>query len=152
MGRAETITRAIKRHDRELYCEKNREGKLCVYRKGSRVEPYDVNGHLINFVRPAPYFVFALTENWKTNGVPVEWGIVPILERLKAIDLWNRDLAEECIRSTEKTTQAIERDRKNSTESFLKEFRTQFARATNGVNTANLDKIDRRKDDEKWQL
>lgn len=146
MGRAEDITKAIKSHDRELYCEKNREGKLCVYRKGSRIESYDVNGQVIDFVRPAPSFVFALTENWKTNSEPVEWGLVPIVERLKAIDLWNRDLAGECIKATERDIESRDRARKNSTESFLYEFRRQFARATNEVNTANLAKIDRRKE------
>lgn len=145
MGRADDITKAIKSHDRELYCEKNREGKLCVYRKGSRIESYDVNGHVIDFVRPAPNFVFALTDNWRTTGIPVEWGIVPILERLKAIDLWNRDLAGECIQSTIKEIESRDRARKNSTESFLMEFRRQFARATNEINTANLAKLDSRR-------
>lgn len=147
MGRAERVSKAVKRYDPKLYCER-REGKLCVLRKSSRVETYDVDGLLIDFVRPAPSFVFALTHNWKMNGEPVEWGLLPIIERLRMNDLWSRDLADECIRATEKATESKEREKASNNEAFLKDFRRQFAKATDGINTANLAKIDRRRKDE----
>lgn len=140
MGRAERITEMLKLHDSMLYCERNKEGKLCVYRKGTRWEHYQIGDIEYAFARPAPHFIFAITDNWKTTGVPVEWGLLPILNRIKAIDLWNRDLAEEVIQQTEKQNESAQRDLANSTESFLKDFRRQFARATNDINTSNLDK------------
>ena len=122
MGRAERVTKAVKSYDSKLYCEKSREGKLCVYRKSSRIESYDLNGQLIHFVRPAPYFVFALTKDWRLASEPVEWGLVPIVERLRALDLWHRDLAEESLKSVEAATLSNERAARNSIEGFLHEF------------------------------
>lgn len=148
MGRAEQITKAVKSYDSKLYCEKSREGKLCVYRRGSRIEPYDIDGLAINFVRPAPHFVFALTHDWKLAGRPVDWGVLPIMNRLKAIDLWQRDLAEESIKSVERASESYQRDMGNSIESFLYDFRSSFKKATADINTASMKKIDRRRKDE----
>lgn len=141
MGRAERITAQVKLRDRELYCERDKEGKLCVYRKSLRWEIYRLkNGIALQFARPAPHFIFALTHNWAMNGRPVDWGIEPILARLKAIDLWNRDLASDIIAEEEKTLESAARARTNSTESFLLDFRKQFARTFNDVNTSTLAK------------
>lgn len=148
MGRTERISRVVKTYDPKLYCERSGEGKLCVYRKSSRIETYDVDGQSIQFVRPTPYFVFALTHNWKMNGRPVEWGIEPILARLNAIDLWKRDLAGESIQNSEDYSANKERDLHNSVESFLYEFRSQFKETFKDVNTASMKKKDLRKEKE----
>jgi hypothetical protein len=146
VGRAERITEAIKSHDGLLYCDENKEGKLCVYRKSTRFETYRLDDDsILRFARPTPHFIFALTHDWKAAGNPADWGIEPILARLKAIDLWNRDLAEEIIQQEERNIEASARDRKNNTESFLLEFRKQFAKTFDGVNTANMTKKDSRR-------
>lgn len=146
MGRAERITQAIKLHDRELFCERSEEGKLCVYRKSHRVEPYRLDDEsVLYFVRPTPYFVFALTHNWRLTGMPVEWGIEPIMARLRAIDLWNRDVAGDIIQQELKEQESRERDLRNTTESFLLDFRKQFAKTFNDVNTSTLEKKDSRR-------
>lgn len=145
MGRAERITREIQSHDRLLYCERNEAGRLCVYRKSTRYETYHLSDDAtLVWARPTPYFVFALTHNWKIDGRPVDWGLCPIMARLKAIDLWNRDLAEEIIQDEEKRIESMARDRRNTTEAFLLDFRRQFAKAFDGVNTANMAKKDKR--------
>lgn len=146
MGRVERITEAIKSHDRLLYCDESREGKLCIYRKSTRLEAYRLDDDsVLQFARPAPHFIFALTHNWKMDGRNVDWGIEPIMARLRAIDLWNRDLAEEFIQQEEKEIESSERERKNTTEAFLKDFRRQFAKTFDGVNTANMAKKDSRR-------
>lgn len=138
MGRAKRVTSYIKTHDPELYCER-RDGKLCVLRKGQRIESYDVDGVSIGFVRPAPSTVFWLTDNWCEDGMSVEWGLLPIANRLKKIDLWNnRDVAREIINGHEQKAKSRERDLDNYLESYLKDHRREFARATNDINTANL--------------
>lgn len=145
MGRAERITKTIKLHDRELYCERNEEGKLCVYRRSKRVESLRLDDEsVLHFVRPAPHFVFALTHDWRMSGEPKDWGIEPVLARIKALDLWNRDLAGDLIQDEIKERQSLERDRQNTTEAFLKDFRRQFAKTFNDVNTTNLAKKDSR--------
>jgi hypothetical protein len=141
VGRAERITEHVKIHDRELYCAKSEEGKLCVYRKSTRWETYDLgNGDVLHFARPAPHFIFALTDNWKMDGKPVERGLLNITERLCWMDSWKRDLADEAIRQQEKAEQSSARKRRNDNEAFFSDFRKQFARATDGVNVSNLEK------------
>jgi hypothetical protein len=140
VGRAEDVTRFIKRYDPKLYCEKSREGKLCVFRKGQTIESYDVDGTIIDFVRPAPYLVFALTNDWTVNGEPCDRGLDPIYFRLQEIDVWNRDLAKESLQSIVKGKESRARAVENHIESYLLENRREFARLTNDINTSTLDK------------
>lgn len=145
MGRVERITQEVRLHDRELYCERSGEGKLCIYRKSRRVETYHLDdGNVLHFVRPAPIFIFALTDNWKMDGIPQEWGVLPIMNRLRANDLWHRDLASEVIAQEEKHTESIARERTNTVESFLLDYRRKFAKTFNDVNTSTLAKKDSR--------
>lgn len=148
MGRAEQITRHLKRYDSKLYCKELSEGKLCVFRKSTRLEYYDVDGCVIGFARPAPFFIMALTSNWRLDGDSCEWGIEPVMNRLRANDLHQRNLAEECIRAEEKARESKERDMRNEQEAFLKDFRSQFHKTFSDVNTSSMKKIDRRKKDE----
>lgn len=148
MGRAERITSVIREYDPKLYCE-SRDGKLCVLRKSQRIESYDYDGVTIHFVRPAPFFIFAVTTNWKMTGQPVDWGLVPIINRLREIDLWNRDLAEEIIQKEEESARIKRKDLKNESEAFLKDYRRKFAGTFNDVRVSNMDKKDKRKIGEK---
>lgn len=146
MGRAEQITRHLKLHDAKLYCDKNREGTLCVYRQSKRYDAFDFEGNVVLFSRPTPHFIFALTHNWTTYGKPVDWGIEPIMHKLKSGDLHQRDkLAEEMIQEYERENMREERDRSNKNEAFLKDFRKQFAKTFNDVNTSTLEKKDLRR-------
>jgi hypothetical protein len=146
VGRESRITVEVQKHDPKLYCAKNTEGTLCVFRRSVRFEAYDVGDELMIYTRPAPHFVFALTNTWKTNGKPVDWGLEPIAARLKAIDLWNRPtLVDDLIESYEKDDKAMERELDNSIESFLLDFRKQFARTFDDVNTGSMNKkLDKR--------
>lgn len=145
MGREQEITRDIKRHDPKLYCERNKEGTLCIFREGTTYDAYDVDGNALYVSRPTPHFVFALTDNWTTNGRPVPWGIEPIRARLKAIDLWSRELAEDLIGEYEKDEIAQERELDNSIEAFVKDFRSQVKKTFSDFNTSTLGKGDRRR-------
>jgi hypothetical protein len=140
MGRAETLTRHLKRHDSELYASRQPTGAIWVLRR-NRSRPHE------------PHFIFALTDNWTAQGRPREWGIEPVLNRIKAHDLWrNADsVVDRILADHEKSEESDRRAARNSIESFLLEFRKPFARATNGINTSTLSKIDnRRKGDLKY--
>lgn len=141
MGRAEAITREISKYDTKLYCDKNVEGTLCVYRKSQRVEAYILDdGSSFSYVRPAPFLIFALTDNWKVTGLPCDWGVEPILQRLRDNDLHKRDLASEIEKNEERIKKENDRDLDNYTEAFLKENRREFAKAANDIRVANMDK------------
>ncbi len=150
MDRHKVLTKHLKAHDRELYCAKNNNHILCVYRNGYRSEVYDVDGHTIVYNRPSPHYIFALTDTWSTNGKSVDWGIEPILARIKAGDLWNNPkFVEDLIASYELDEKTREKDQRNNIESFLLDFRRQFAKTFSDVNTSTIKKKDRRFADEK---
>ena len=151
MGRETRITSEIKRQDAKLYCKRNTEGKLCIFRDGHSWESHSLeDGSSLKVLRPTPYFVCALTHNWKLQGIAVDWGIEPVLARLRAMDLWERDLVSEIIRNEEKHELAMDRQRKNATEDFLLEFRNDFKKTFKDVNTSSMEKIDPRRKREKY--
>jgi len=131
------LTRLLKSHDSNLYAQETRLGRIDIYRKSSLgCNP--------------PHFLFALTENWTVDARSVDWGIEPVLHRIKELDLWNNEsLVDDLIKGYEKTEKAKEREFSNMTESFLHDYRKPFARATDGVNTSLLQKTDRRREHEK---
>jgi hypothetical protein len=130
--REHRLTKELKKHKSDLICKRGDDGKLHVYQERGLED----------------VLVCSLTDDWQTTGEPVEWGLLPILNRLKAHDLasdgghefwsWFRD-------QNRKVDESKERALKNSVESFLMDFRPQFAKATNDVNTANLAKLDKRR-------
>lgn len=141
MGRIESLTRELKRYDSKLYVDRCRTGTLCVFRKSHQVESYDIDGVGIDFVLPTSHLIFALTDNWNISGNPAEWGALPILARLKSIDLWNRgDIAKEMEREYERDKESEARDTRNNMEAFLYDYRSTFARTFNDVNVANMSK------------
>ncbi len=146
MGRRmEQITAALKSHDYKLYCGENKEGTLCVFRKSYTCEVYQIGDNILNYLRPAPHFIFAITDNWKANGIPRDWGIDPIMTRILSIDSWNRDVAGELVKQYEKDDASKDRDVDNNIEAFAKDYRRTFAKETNHINTANMKKIDKRR-------
>jgi hypothetical protein len=125
------------------------EGKLCIFRKSTVVESYELNGDSYSFVRPASHFIFALTDNGRIDGHPVDWGCLRILNRLRSSDLHQRDIAEDTIKEIEANEKTYRRDLGNNLESFLYDFRDQFKDTFKDVNTQSLAKKDLRRDREK---
>lgn len=130
--RAYKITKELKKHKSDLFCKLGDDQKLHIYQERF----------------PEDIYVCSLTDNWNKNGEPCDWGILPIINKLKAHDMasdggvefWNM-----IVKDYEKNAESKRRDFDNSVESFLYEFRPQFARATNDVNTACLAKLDKRR-------
>ena len=129
MGRVQEITRAVKSYDPCLYAQETKPGRIDLYRKNrSGMEP--------------PHFLFSLTDSWQPDGTPVPWGVEPLMNRIRAMDLWRDDgFVENLIKEHEKEEEIRAKDRRNTTEEFLKDFRRQFSRATNDINTSNLEKV-----------
>lgn len=147
--RVSKINKVIKNYDDALYAKKE-SGVIKIFRKAYNWLSFNFNGDILTYAAPSPHLIFCLTDNWTIHGTPVDWGLEPIANRLKAMDLWNNpDFAERMIKSYEKSKESDRRDVSNSMESFLYDFRKQFAKAFNGINTSTLDKIDRRRMKEK---
>lgn len=134
VGRIERITSEVRNYDRELYCAMNSEGKPCIYRKSKRTEVFDLgDGNVLLNVRPAPYYIFALTHDWKPTGEVVDWGLVPIIQRLREIDGWKRDLMQEFEKNEEKANESQDRKRKNQMEDFSYVLRDHVKKETKDV-------------------
>lgn len=129
------LTRQLKEHDRELYAKRRADGVILICRKNRNIFSGQTTDHLI----------FALTDDFSSKGKPVEWGVEPILAHLKAMDGWNRDVVEDWISEEEKSKEMQDKQRQSKNEDFARDFRRQFARAFNDVNTSTLEKIDNRR-------
>lgn len=145
MNRAMRITREIQKHDNRLYAD-YLMGQLCVFRKTTRYEEYDVDGQSLIYARPDKYLIFAITDNWQMSGRPVDWGLLPIRARLNAMDMQQReDFMKELEDSYEKDAKSMDRKLDTSLEGFLYESRDKFKSDFKDINTANLAKIDKRR-------
>ena len=132
MGRVREITRAVASYDPCLYAQETCAGRIDIYRK-NRDAMYP------------PHFLFALTDTWQPTGRPVDWGVEPLMNRIRAMDLWRDDtFVERWEANHEKLEQGKRRDFGNSVESFMYDFRRQFQRATNDINTSTLNKVQRK--------
>jgi hypothetical protein len=161
MSRVQSITRALKRFDRELFAEETlvrRRRKdydeaihsdpwvyvkqVQVKRKITRLEGCWLDDETRLFAtKEMGDIVFSLTDNWSITGEPVDWGIEVIMARIKACDMWNRGFAniiEEMDKEALKADESKERSRHNTVESFLYDFRDAFKESTKHINTANM--------------
>ena len=130
-GRVREVNRVVKEYDKYLVALRGGNGVIHVYRK--------TNG------LTAPHLVFSLTEDWGPNSPPREWGLQVIYNRLAAHDLWKDEtVVERLEKEAIQDAASAERATKNSIEAFLYDYRRQFAKAHNDVNTSSLAKIDRR--------
>lgn len=148
--RLRRITSAIQDHDRELFA-KEQHGRIDILRKGYKYEAYELDEDtVLQALKRNDYLVMSLTDTWNALGNPVDWGLEPIVARLRAMDLWRRDIAEEQIRLHEKDAMSQDRDMDNNIEAYLKENRRAIAKHWGDINTSTLDKrSDRRFKDEK---
>lgn len=128
MGRLASLNKNLKPYDRELYAVCHKTPRIDIYRQNrDKLSP--------------PHFIFSLTEDWTTKTRPVEWGIEVVLARLRAHDLWNNSNAvDDLMKQYQLEEESEDRARKNSFESFMQDFRRQFAKATDSIGIANMNK------------
>lgn len=131
-GRTREVDRLVGLYDRDLFARRESNGVIHIYRKTHRSSfPCD--------------FVCALTENWQPNSPARDWGLEVLHNRLMAMDLWKDETVIDRVnKAAEKRHEDEQRDFSNNVESFLYDFRRQFARATNDINTSSLSKMDKR--------
>ena len=102
---------------------KTYSSELCAVMRGNRIDVLRFHP----FKLEPPAYLISLTDNWKSSGQPVEWGLDIIWNKLSAMDMW-RDpgFIEAFLKENEKVEESEERARKNSQESFLYDFASQF--------------------------
>jgi len=146
------IEQTLKQHDPKLFLNRNYLGELQVMRHAFRQVAYDLgNVQMINF-EPAPHYIMSLTEDWTSRTAPVDWGLECISKKLREIDGWN---PESVISNMEKHNAKIDASKKrafeNETEAFVKDWRSDFAKATSDILTHSTSGKDpREKGDRKY--
>ncbi len=126
---AKALDRRVKDYDSALYIQESPNDRYDVLRRSKYGEA-------------PPHLIFSLTDTWQPTGRPVQWGSEVVINRIKAHDLWRDDQwIENYIKQEEKDKESKDRAMQNSIESFLYEFRRQFAKATDGINTSTLNKV-----------
>lgn len=138
-SRTDILTSHVRKIDPLLYCEREHNGMICVYRASKRVEFFMYEGKKYLYLVSAPNIILALTDNWSVRGNPVDWGIEPLIHRLQEIDCWNKGrTADDLIDDYEKMQESKDRHRMNTHEAFLRDKRSVFKKAFNEINTSNL--------------
>lgn len=145
MDRAKVLSESLKRFDPKLYCERNREGKLCVFRTSTRWESFGLeDGSYLTVARSTPYMILPLTHNWRPTGEPVDWGYMPITQRLREIDLQRRDIASDIEANQLRIAQEKDRHQKNLIRDGLRDRHSAIKKAFSDVRTCNMSKTDPR--------
>jgi hypothetical protein len=147
--RAHRLTDLLQNEYDPKLVAKSKYGRIDILRKGFRYVPYEINGQVILVLNEDNWPVLSLTNNWKNDGRPVEWGVEPILAKLRSMDLWKRNIADEAIKAKEKKSESQERGMDNNLEAFWKDNRRLWAKNFDQVNRSNISRPDRRFRDDK---
>lgn len=120
----------VKRYDRDLYAQRNAMGKLIVMRK-------NLNPGASDFWeddKTPDQFILALTDNWRINGTPTEWGYEQVRLKLAEMDGWVRkSMYEEFCLRRERYEEDKGRAKRNDLRALAADVRKDFARATNDI-------------------
>jgi hypothetical protein len=149
MATIERLNQFVKTYDKMLYIKESK-GMAQLYRKDYRFETYDIDGMTLRVAVEQPLFILALTDTWKLDGKPVEWGLEPFSEQLKSMDSWTRvNMFEEMVKRRERNEEIEKQSKKNEIRAVAADSRRDFAKATNDINVSSLAKTDRRRLKEK---
>lgn len=139
-SRTRTVTAHLKDYDRLLYARRESTGAIHVYRESKRPYSFEYNGDRYTALLSQPFFILALTDNWTITGKPVEWGIEPLMYRIKSIDSHKNGITiDKLLEDYTRGAEAKDKKRQNDNESWLRDNRNVFKKAFDGINTSNLD-------------
>lgn len=145
-GRVRTITSHLRRYDPDLYADRATDGIITVYRKYRTYIPYSYEGKNLYVSTIVPQWIMALTRDWSANTQAIDWGIEPLLSKIKTMDQWRKDSAlDESRRHNEMAAKIKERSFRNNVRALAADVRRDFAKATNDINTASMAKKSNRR-------
>lgn len=143
--RTQRLTEVVRTYDPRLFVQPGTDGKSYLIRKNWRYETYEFNGGVLRCVRDDPQTVFALTEDWSPKGKAVDWGIEPLIARIREIDGHRSNEINERIEAAyHLREEAKAKDFGNKTEAFAYELRTAVKNDFKDINTSICDRRDPR--------
>lgn len=133
------LNRRLKAYDRSLFAIKASNGMMQIYRRPDRIELCDYVPSYSSEAAIQAQFILALTDSWTLQGSPVEWGIEPVMKMLQSMDSWRDDTQlDQLKKNREQARENKERTLKNELRARAADMRRDFAKATNDINTSNL--------------
>lgn len=145
-GLVPNITKKLRSYDKSLYAYRTQQGVTMIMRQADRLDASDFGMEELDPSLINPQFLFALTDNGFLSGVPHEWGIERIMDRLKGMDVWRNDSwIHERKKSLKRVEEDLKRQRSNEFRAVAADSRTEFAKAVNDINTSTLEKVDNRR-------
>lgn len=149
----ERVTTEVKKYDRDLFAERSPNGAVQIYRKSVRWEAFSLGSDRLIVSVPCNQLVVPLTDTFNFKGKPVEWGLEPISWKIRQMDAHRDDsYYEKMVENRERIAKDEKRIKENEMRAIAADMRSDFAKATNNINTASLSKVDpRSKQDGKRQ-
>lgn len=130
------LNKEVNGYDSALYATRASNGMIQVYRKPTKsvANLYDADDF-----NPNPLLILCLTDTWTIQGKPVEWGLEPVMERLRSMDQWADGISyEEFCRRRDQRESTDKRTFNNDLRDRAKDLRSDFVRATDDINTSTL--------------
>lgn len=93
--------------------------------------------------------VLPLTDTWTESGIPVEWGVCPVIAKLQSMDAARRDFEAEILREKERQVKSKDKALDNAAESIAEVQHWAFGKLFKDVNTSLLPKYTKRQLQEK---
>ncbi|MCA2656866.1 hypothetical protein [Microcystis sp. M061S2] len=88
----------------------------------------------------APHFIFPLTKDWTMRTEAAEWGLEPLMLKLRESDGWSRsDIVDRLEAEYLKAEESKRRGLKTTAEGFFADNRSQFKKAFGDINTSSMD-------------
>lgn len=129
--RAERLTQVVRQYDKSLYVKRNPVAeRLEVWRQDI---PRDLFGLALSR-RDSDQMVLTITDDWTIKGSPVDWGIEPILWKLKSMDSWRDDsYFDKMVKDRDKVDELKQRRMRNEIRAGAADIRKEIAKATNDI-------------------
>lgn len=123
------LNKAVKDYSNDLYVVQTGGGTYQVWR---RAYPIDVSGVTHTKRGMNEHFLFALTDDLKMTGNPIEMGIEPIMSILRSQDSWRDDGHYDRILAERKRLEEVEdREKTNKFEDIAREIRKPLMNVIN---------------------
>lgn len=136
--RLSRITQEVRRYDRRLFGFRASNGMIQILREAEKLDASDAPDEVV-VSNPHPQFILALTHDWTLQGKPVEWGLEPIMTKLRSMDSWLEDkILDKMRKRREQEAEDSKRVEKNNIRAMAADVRKDFAKATNEINVASL--------------
>lgn len=145
-SRIRLLTKHLKGWDRDLFASRMEDGSIHISRYHTYWVPFEFDEKKFLYAKQCPVFVIALTDNWLVTGKPVDWGIEPLMRKIMEMDQWRDDsMYDNLVKDRERKEENRKREFRNNVKALAYDLRTEFAKATNDINTSLLAKTDKRR-------